>query len=678
MAARIMTISALVGPSSTIADNTNVAIAPAAEYVDSAGKIHLPLPVTYTFHGGTLTVTGMDDTDSSGNPVQWVTTMGVMDTFGQFAGTVSTVKTFPAGAAGTPVPYFGGMVPVLTLNVPGDASTLVAQAAIAVQVAQDAAAEAQAGVVGAGAAAVSAAQAATSASAAATSAAGATAAVTSAVNTAVPAAVTAADIPGQVNTSLNGNPRVPVYLGTPPHSWTDARARISLYDLITGEVVAPAGLIAPWSGTPITNNAPYLGGTFDPVTRRWAQNVIGVDGMTPNEVLKEWFARAGTNGYYPASVGSTFRLAGTPLNCSASNVAPFIDTQTNVQIRWPKKLAVKTNRWRVHIRNFCDRAATAYTGSLSVTGIWFGTQVVNSDGSLSGQWASAPTQVQGAFTTDAAGAEYVSGWVTAAGSQFVPYAEHMISLGYTCAAQNNQKGVGGGWTSAASTDAATVGAVSGQTLQEYTPLDVWIECEIDSKVHVVMFHGDSLTAASESTIPVYDSYATRWALANGCFAQILANHGSLYATWNDSTAWKYAKYYGLSLPDAVFEDLGSNDIFNGNSLATVQASQNVVMGILRANFSNAIFYGTVSPRNGTATDSARETVRLAFNESNRALAGGAVQAFDTGHQVEATAGGTLDTRYIASTETPNNVHLNTKGQAVKALGIPAHLGTRVI
>ncbi|GGF12889.1 SGNH/GDSL hydrolase family protein [Subtercola lobariae] len=215
-------------------------------------------------------------------------------------------------------------------------------------------------------------------------------------------------------------------------------------------------------------------------------------------------------------------------------------------------------------------------------------------------------------------------------------------------------------------------------LEEYTPLDVWIECEIDSKVHVVMFHGDSLTAASESPIPVYDSYATPWALMNGCFAQILANHGSLYATWNDSTAWKWAKYYGLTLPDAVFEDLGSNDVFSGNSLATVQASQNVVMGILRVNFSNAIFYGTISPRNGTATDSARETVRLAFNESNRGLAGGAVQAFDTGHQVESAAGGTLDPRYIAAAESPNNIHLGREGQAFKAIGIPAHLGTRAL
>ncbi|GGF12900.1 hypothetical protein [Subtercola lobariae] len=165
--------------------------------------------------------------------------------------------------------------------------------------------------------------------------------------------------------------------------------------------------------------------------------------MTPNDVLKEWFSRAGTNGYYPAGVGSTYRLAGTPLNCSASNVSSFIDTQTNVQIRWPKKLAVKTNRWRVHTRNYCDRAAIADTGALSVTGIWFGTQVIASDGSLSGTWAPAPTQVQGAFTTDAGGVEYVSPWVTTAGSQFVPYAEHMISLGYTRAAQNNQKGVGG-------------------------------------------------------------------------------------------------------------------------------------------------------------------------------------------------------------------------------------------
>lgn len=203
-----MTITALVGPSSTIADNTNVQIAPAAEYVDSAGKIHLPLPVTYTFHGGTLTVTGMDDTDASGNPVQWVTTMGVMDTFGQFAGTVSTVKTFPAGAAGTPVPYFGtgGMVPVTTLYVSGNAATLAAQAANAVQIAQAAAAQAQAGVVGASAAAVSAAQAATSAAGAAASAASATAAVTTAVNTAVPAAVTAQNIPGQVTTAINTLP----------------------------------------------------------------------------------------------------------------------------------------------------------------------------------------------------------------------------------------------------------------------------------------------------------------------------------------------------------------------------------------------------------------------------------------------------------------------------------------
>ncbi|GGF12905.1 hypothetical protein [Subtercola lobariae] len=88
----------------------------------------------------------------------------------------------------------------------------------------------------------------------------------------VATAIGAADIPDQstaaVNTALASNPRVPTYLGSPPHSWSDPRGRISLFDQVTGEVVAPAGLIAPYAGSPITNGAPYLGGTFDPVTRR--------------------------------------------------------------------------------------------------------------------------------------------------------------------------------------------------------------------------------------------------------------------------------------------------------------------------------------------------------------------------------------------------------------------------
>ncbi|TIH33668.1 right-handed parallel beta-helix repeat-containing protein [Subtercola vilae] len=215
MAQRIVTITAVIGPNLKLADNTNIGIGPARNYTDSSGVQHLPLPATYTFHNGSLTVTNMDDTDGSGNPVQWVFVMGATDQFGQFAGTQSSVKTFPAGDPTVAVDFYTGMVAVTTQITPGSSVTAQAQSVVASQAASTSATQAAASAVTAAgsvtgignsvaAAALSAGSAATAAGTAATAATTATSASGSATTSATNAASSAVSA-GNSATSAAGS-----------------------------------------------------------------------------------------------------------------------------------------------------------------------------------------------------------------------------------------------------------------------------------------------------------------------------------------------------------------------------------------------------------------------------------------------------------------------------------------
>lgn len=373
------------------------------------------------------------------------------------------------------------------------------------------------------------------------------------------------------------------------------------------------------------------------------------------------------------SVAATYRTASVPLTLSGgTGAAPFQSTDTAKQIRWPVRIATATHRWRLHVRNYSDRASIAYTGALAVGGIFFGKQAVPASGVLAGAWAAQPTQVQGAFSTAADGSEWVSSWITDAAVQLQPYAEHMISLGYTCAAQTNQQGLGGCWTSAVPEDAGVLAPSRALDQQQYSPLDVWIEVEVDSHVPVGFFLGDSLTAGTGAALPVRDSYANRWALANGSIAQIAAHHGSTLDEWNAAREWKWQKFSALSKPDFAYIALGANDIFNGEALATVQARKQTIDGILRANFTSTFYLSTLLPRTGGATTGGKEAVRVAYNDWLGNLPGDAVQLFDLAAAIESTTG-TIAARYANA----DGVHLNTAGYARNARAITASLGSKV-
>lgn len=382
-------------------------------------------------------------------------------------------------------------------------------------------------------------------------------------------------------------------------------------------------------------------------------------------------------GAVTSALGGT-RRAGVPLTLAAG-ASGNVDTATAKLQRFPFKLPATTKRWRVHGRNYNDRDNITYTGSLAINGIWFGRAEVLSGGVLSGNMTATPTKVVDAFTTPADGTEFVTPWVDTIPNQFQAYTEHMISMGYTGAAQNNHRGIGAVWTG---TDPARAGdrAPSGLTLNpasslgEGAPvLDLWVEVEVASDVPICAYLGDSLTVGTNSTYPIRDSYAMKHAMANGVVPTFRAAHGSSIAMWTDASAYKWTKYDGTDAPDATFWAMGSNDIFNDTpTLAQMQGRFQNLLNVVRTKLSTNIYLATVMPRNGSASNTDKEASRVAYNDwLLGSLPGGARNVFDFAQTVS-SAPGVLDSRYVSS----DGVHLNSGGYARNAAAITGSLAAR--
>lgn len=463
--------------------------------------------------------------------------------------------------------------------------------------------------------------------------------------------------------SRNVDQRLPTLSdGDMRHSWRDPRGRIALYSRPDGIVVAPLPLETPRAGLPTLPGMPYSWiSSFDASTGTYPELLLGLDGAVPQWVLNRWASRM---NIAPSPGAGATRRAGVALTLSGGG---FTDTATAVQLRWPFKIAAAVQRFRIHLRNHNDRDSLAYAGALSVTGIWVGAHGVATDGTLTGAWASTPKQVSGAFTTSDTGGEYVTGWIERSTAALDGYTEHLISLGYTCAAQTNHAGVAGCWRSAVPGEAASMSPGTALTRAALSPLDVWVEVEIDADVPVGAYLGDSLTVGTGATMPVYDSYASRHALAHGVVPQIMAHHGSQMSNWTNASAWKWAKYAGLSKPDSVLWALGGNDIGSpGMDLATAKTRFLTLAAVVRLQLCGTIYLANLMPRTGS-TDF--NTLRALYNVWLETLPAGAVNCFDFSTPVQQPGNADL----LLTRFDSDGTHLNTAGYAANARSITAPL-----
>lgn len=446
------------------------------------------------------------------------------------------------------------------------------------------------------------------------------------------------------------------------HAWADNTGSMSLYDKPTGEVVAPAGLETPRAGMPTLKEMPYSWvSIFDTENGRYPELLLDESGCVPQWVLDRWKARMGVGSGVGPSDPVGVRTAGVALTLSAGNDASFKESIPAVHARYPFRLAADVRRFKVHIRNHNDRASAPYPGAIQFTGIWAGAHAG------SGAFASTPTQVSPAFTSNADASEYVTDWIEPSKFAIRKRLDYLFSLGYTTSeGQEVHKAIGGGWRGTTPADASVVNP-SGLIESKTMPLDIWLEVELSASVPVGVSLGDSLTCGTASTLPVYDSYAARHALANGYVHQIMAHHGSAMSNWVNTANWKWAKYAGLSKPDSVLWALGGNDLTGTDmTLADAQARFMALLPLVKG-LSPNFYLANIMPRNGNASFNA---LRAQYNEWLDTLPGGAINVFDFAKSVESTTNkDTINPRFNSG----DNVHLNTAGYAKNAASITAPL-----
>lgn len=350
---------------------------------------------------------------------------------------------------------------------------------------------------------------------------------------------------------------------------------------------------------------------------------------------------------------------GRRLVCEPLTLAGPTNTNsaTSVGVRIPFRVPAKCGRWRVHIRNYNDRTRTAYSGSLSFTGVTIGHGAVDSLGRPTGQFDGNKFPVSGSFTTQSNGAQWISPWLE---YDLVPGQEYVLSYGYTSAAQDNYASVGGGWLTAGGALGVNTDS-TGLTSTKNVPLDVWITFDVSADTPQNGYFGDSLTAGVSSDIPVYDSWAKQHAHSQGAFAQIYAYSGTGYVEWDSALRPglnKYVTFSGISKPDVMYNAMGSNDLAPSD-VTQMLTRMNVSLAALRSVVCSDIVHVTVLPR--LSGSDVYEEHRKAWNKYLiENVPGNALYTLDAAQALEDATGTLLDNRWRAA---PTDIHMNAAGYA---------------
>lgn len=281
-------------------------------------------------------------------------------------------------------------------------------------------------------------------------------------------------------------------------------------------------------------------------------------------------------------------VGGSPANRSET---------TTGGVRMPVQFAADVTRYRVHMRNINPRVGTPGQGTVTVHNVWIGDHkggglITGSYSPLSGKMVST-------------GGDMVTPWIT---TPIEANHRYLITYQWT-ATEPTHAVVGGGWTTADVADAASNGGTT--TLDSSLPLDVWIEAETPAETPVIAAFGDSLSSGVGAALPVYDSWLSAYCRAHGALPVHYTASGDTMQGWADSTHYKWTRWQELDRPDAVVSHMGSNDVFGGTDLATMQDRRAHSLSQLRALVSPVVYSATITPRSGET--GAMEDVRRAYN-----------------------------------------------------------------
>lgn len=438
-------------------------------------------------------------------------------------------------------------------------------------------------------------------------------------------------------------------LGGPDGSnaWVDSTGRASLYDDSEGRVHAPLSIVSPGVGVPMDTT--WDDGTlWDPVTGQVREGST-IGGRVPQSTLSAWAGRMGLGGSrtVPALVtgsgGSSIR-----------DNAPAVHARALVQVpRW-------ASRVRIHARNYNDRDSVQY-GPVTDARVMLG-RPVRVGGEPTSAFVSAPVEVLPTGTISGV-AESVGPWVDVQGGGLM-----MVSYTYR-ATGDSHAGIAAGWRSTATAEVADLTPATPMTYAKQLPLDLWLEVEIPQWVRIVAVITDSHGLASNAETPIIDAFTVKWAESAGVALMAHSNHGSGLSSWADTSQWKWQKYAGLSRPDAAVVFVGSNSIFDGLTLATMQGQFGQVVDAVRHVLCDGVLAGTLFARGAAVSTAARDAVRVAYNDWVRGLPAGIISCFDISTVLEDPASSAPVVprpEYITS----DSVHLTRRGHALAAARIP--------
>lgn len=331
------------------------------------------------------------------------------------------------------------------------------------------------------------------------------------------------------------------------------------------------------------------------------------------------------------------------------------DAEPQRHVRLPVRLPATVNAWDLTLKNFNERSGTRF-GDLDFTDVYIAPRAVDANGDYTADFAETPVNL---------GTPSPLGGPTSNGRRFV-----IENIGYTLEAGReyilsyayydpdsspNHLGIGGSYNGIEPGGVASM-SVSNEWSQ-YTPLDVYLTLRAPETTPTIAFLGSSSETGLHSPYPLRDSWAWRVAESRGAFPVMLGQSGQTLAGLSSGFVW--TKVGAMDRVDEAWLCAGSNDVYSGADLATVQGRHGVVADRVRAHLSDRIVGVDVFPR-ATETAAVRN-VRTAYNAWLRELPHGLSAAFDRAAAVS-DASGLLKPEYNAGDDT----HLNGDGQRVLA------------
>lgn len=340
----------------------------------------------------------------------------------------------------------------------------------------------------------------------------------------------------------------------------------------------------------------------------------------------------------------------------------------SMAIRVPMKWNAPIFRARVHIRNISSNSGNLRAGAVNFTGLWWGKHAG------AGQFTAAPTQIQGAFSTNAGGDEYVSKWFNLYNT---PGVEDLLSFGYTAVAGTNVASQGGqNWQNAnPATASQTAPAVTEATV---CPFFIWLEAETYAGTPVVAVLGDSLScgmgdgsvSGASNKIRV-DSWLSQYCMGIKALPVHYANSGDSFASWQNLSHRKWSFFNGTAKPDALVVAMGSNDLFGGDSLAAYQARFSTVVEFAKKAITPAIYLANIMPRN-THNNTTHEQIRRTVNTWYLTLPNGSRDVFDFSASIS------TDDENITTAYDSDGTHLTASGYLKNAQAIIRPVTTKPV